>query len=85
MWDDAKDKLIKISGPFVLVSVTGPFNTASISLQVSEKPISDTFTKKIESSASSNKLVRTGIFGDNKIYKPFQFKGYNDCFNQLGK
>lgn len=32
-----------------------------------------------------NKFVRSGIFGDNKIYKPFQFKGYHDCLLQLGK
>lgn len=32
-----------------------------------------------------NKLVKLGIYGDNKIYRPFQFKGYNDCLSQLGK
>lgn len=32
-----------------------------------------------------SKLVKTGVLGDNKIYKPFEFKGYNDCLAQLGK
>jgi hypothetical protein len=32
-----------------------------------------------------NQLVREGFMGDNKIYQPFQFKGYHDCLTQMGK
>lgn len=49
VWEQAKDQLVKFSGPFVLAIFTGPFNNASILLQVADKPISDTFNRKIES------------------------------------
>lgn len=68
-----------------MVAFTGPFNNASILLQVSERPVSDTFARKVETAGEGGRLVKTGIFGDNKIYRPFQFRGYNEVFSQMGK
>ena len=31
------------------------------------------------------KLVKTGIFGDNKIFKAQEIKGYNHCLEAMGR
>ena len=69
--------------------VTIPFNTASILLQISDKPIADSLGKKLELVGKGNQriasLLKLGIFGDNKIYRPVEYKNYSDCLRQMGK
>lgn len=85
MWDSIKSSLIKYASPFALCVFTGPFNTASILLQVTAKPLGESFDKKVEMAGNKAKLVKTGIYGDNRIFRAQRIKGYNDCLSSMGK
>lgn len=54
-------------------------------LQITEKPVVDEFSKKVEIVGKKNRFLNCGIYGDNKIFKAPQIAGYHDCFTRLGK
>ena len=76
---------MKYGGPLSLCLLTGPFNTASILLQIADKPVINELQKKIDFLGKEDRHAKNGIYGDNKIYKATQITGYNDCFTRLGK
>lgn len=47
-WEHAKDRVIKIISPFMVALVTTPFTTASMLLQISDRPVVDPLAKKLE-------------------------------------
>lgn len=59
-------------------------NTASISLQCAVKDSNESLARKLEI-WPKNDLIKAKVYGDNKVYKPFAFKGYRDCLEQLGR
>lgn len=85
MFNSVKNSFFKYASPFALCLFTGPFNTASILLQVTSKPLGNIFEKKVELAGERAKLVKTGIYGDNKIFRAQEIKGYHHVLSVLGR
>ena len=58
-------------------------------LQIGEKPVTDALGAKLDllknSKGQIRNFVKMGIFGDNKVFRAAEYRGYADCLRQLGK